>query len=189
MRCCRGRDTRIPLFRSSSRWRLARARNSAALCRKSTGWIFTWNPFSACLSWWISLHFSRNSVWPGNANLPIGDLQYANREIGVPRLQTMQCVISVRCDWDAIPIESSRKDGLSGRWPCAVLVNWREMRIRIAAEFGYCFGVITDRPGSMRPARREKCRYRVCISKIDVSVISELPGNSHSRPIHDRPHS
>ena len=65
------------------------------------------------------MHFSRDSVWPGNANLPIGDLQYANREIGVPRFQTMQCVPSVRCDWQAIPVESPRMDGLSGRWPCA----------------------------------------------------------------------
>ena len=43
---------------------------------------------------------------PGNANLPIGDLQYANREIGVPRFQTLQCVSSVHCDWEAIPVES-----------------------------------------------------------------------------------
>src|ERR1035437_7086257 len=71
----------------------------------------------------ISLHFSRDSVWPGNANLPIGDLQYANREIGVPRFQTTQCMPSVRCDWEAIPVQSLRLDGLPGRWPCTVLVN------------------------------------------------------------------
>jgi len=31
-------------------------------------------------------HFSRNNIFPGNANLPIGVLPSANREIGVPSL-------------------------------------------------------------------------------------------------------
>ena len=68
--------------------------------------------------------YALHGLKPGNANLPIGDLQYANREIGVPRFQTMQCVPSMRCDWEPIPVESPRKGGIPGRWTCAVLVTW-----------------------------------------------------------------
>jgi hypothetical protein len=35
---------------------------------------------------------------PGNANLPIGDAQPANREIGVPRIQPMRLLPRVNCE-------------------------------------------------------------------------------------------
>ena len=77
----------------------------------SIGRTRTW----ATVRYWPA--FLKGLGMPGNANLPIGDLQYANLEIGVPRFQTMQCVPSVHRDWEAIYVESPRKDGLSGRGP------------------------------------------------------------------------
>jgi hypothetical protein len=99
-------------------------------------------------------------LWPGNANLPIGAAQAANREIGVPRFEPIRAVPEVNflkiigaalilaLTWTAILIFIARTVGLHstpGMWtgavglPGVVIANWIQSQIfhRFYRPLGY----------------------------------------------------
>jgi hypothetical protein len=65
-------------------------------------------------------HFSRNCMFPGNANLRIGVLPRANPEIGVPRIAPTQFVRTVLSDFEAIPDGSPCYEAPFEHWGGAV---------------------------------------------------------------------
>jgi hypothetical protein len=84
--------------------------STPSLSVRPAGTEFILTPAAANASADPSPHFSRDCMFPGNANLPIGVLPRANREIGVPRLAPTQFTPTVPCDWKAIPFGSHSQE-------------------------------------------------------------------------------